>query len=377
MPSKRPMTKAAAAKKAPAAKKTAAKAAAKRAAPRGPQMNVVVAENDHLSAALADIVPESQRGTDRYLDVVQWNIEWFGARKSEEKDKVRKGLIYQILAALNADLFVFQEVAGPSSDGRYPGSLDDIAEALTASGAGNYAVYYTKAGGEQRVAMMYDRDWVRAKADVEELFPRNTHRTPDGKDAFANRTPLYGYFTARSVGEANPNAPGGMTRGAKFDFQALGVHLKAMGEGAPQRLASAKVLADWLKKTAPLMDSDAMILGDWNAAPDDDCWAPIHAMEGNGGVHFRQINDPSDFSYLWLANRQDKYVSRIDLTAMTLSSAQNVVGKAAEVIRWKPIEEVIAKAGDLTATEVRRVMEKLKEQVSDHLPTVSRFYYTT
>lgn len=377
MPTKRTMTKSAAAKKAPAAKKAVAKkAAVKRPVPRPADLRVVVAENDHLSAALADIVPEAQRGTDRYLDVVQWNIEWFGARKSEEKDKVRKGLIYQILAALNADLFVFQEVAGPSSDGRYPGSLDDIAEALTASGAGNYAVYYTKAGGEQRVAMMYDRDWVRAKADVEELFPRNTHRTPDGKDAFAGRTPLYGYFTARAVGEANPNAPGGGAVGRKFDFQALGVHLKAMGDGGPQRLASAKVLAEWLKKTAPMVDSDALILGDWNASPDDECWAPIHAMEG-AGVHFRQINDPSDFSYLWLANRQDKYVSRIDLTAMTLSSAQNVVGKAAEVIQWKPIEEVIATAGSLTATAVRRVMEKLKEQVSDHLPTVSRFYYTT
>ena len=343
-----------------------------------PKPNVVAAENDHLSAALADLVPEQHRGTDRYLDVVQWNIEWFGARKSEAKDKVRKGLIYQILAALNADLFVFQEVAGPSADGRYPGALDDIAEALTESGAGNYAVYYTAAGGEQRVAMMYDRDWVRAKTDVAELFERGTHRTPDGKDAFAGRTPLYGYFTARSVGAPNPGGEG-VTRGAKFDFQALGVHLKAMGDGGPQRLASAKVLAQWLKEEAQMVDGDAMVLGDWNAGPEDDCWAPLHALEEgpDAQVKFRSINDPSDFSYLWLANRQDKYVSHIDLTAMTLSSAQQAVGRPASVIRWKPIEEVIARAGDLTATEVRRVMQSLKEQVSDHLPTVSRFYYTT
>lgn len=81
--------------------------------------------------------------------------------------------------------------------------------------------------------------------------------------------------------------------------------------------------------------------------------------------------------YLWLVNCQEQSVIRIDLTAMTLSSATQVVGEAARVILWKPIEEVIAKAGDLTATEVRRVMNELKEQVSDHLPTVSRFYYTT
>ncbi|MCX6855783.1 MAG: endonuclease/exonuclease/phosphatase family protein [Verrucomicrobia bacterium] len=372
MPTKRPMTKTAAARKSPV---TATKVAVKRPAPRRPDPGVVVAGNDQISEAIADIVPESQRGTDRYLDVVQWNIEWFGARKSEAKDVVRKGLVFQILKALNADLFVFQEVAGPSADGRYPGSLDDIAQALTDSGAGNYAVYYTKAGGEQRVAMMYDRDWVRAKTDVEELFPRGTHEMPDGKDAFAGRTPLHGYFTARSVGAPNPN--GGVTS-SKFDFQALGVHLKAMGEGAPQRLASAQVLADWLKRTAPLTDSDAMIMGDWNAAPDDECWAPIQALEADpeSGVKFQSINDPSDFSYLWLKNRSDSYVSRIDLTAMTLSSARQVVGDAARVVRWKPIEEVIARTGDMTSTEARRVMNQLKDQVSDHLPTLSRFYFT-
>lgn len=95
--------------------------------------------------------------------------------------------------------------------------------------------------------------------------------------------PLHGYFTARSVGEANPNTPGVVTRGAKFDFQVLGIHLKAMGA---QRLVSAKVLEDLLKETAPLMDSDARILGDWTAAPDDDCWVPIHALAGNSGVPY-------------------------------------------------------------------------------------------
>ena len=54
---------------------------------------------------------------------------------------------------MNAAVFVFQGVAGPSKDGRYPGLLDSIAADLAAKGAGDYVVYYTEAGGEQRVAM--------------------------------------------------------------------------------------------------------------------------------------------------------------------------------------------------------------------------------
>jgi hypothetical protein len=77
-----------------------------------------------------------------------------------------------ILAKLHADLFVLQEVAGPTEV--RPGLLDTVAAALTAGGAGDCAVDYTKAGGEQWVAMMWDRDWLRAKADVAELFARGS-----------------------------------------------------------------------------------------------------------------------------------------------------------------------------------------------------------
>jgi endonuclease/exonuclease/phosphatase family metal-dependent hydrolase len=190
--------------------------------------------NDNLSRSFAGMVPQEYRDTDQYLNIVQWNIEWFGAQKSKDKDKRRVEVVTDILEAFNADLFVFQEVAGPSQDGRYPGVFDSIATELGTRGAGDYVVYYTKAGGEQRVAMMWDRDFIRSKTDVTDLFPRGTHKTPDGKDAFATRTPLHGLFEAR-VGEAG-----------RFDFQALGVHLKAMEDGKGQRESSAKVLAEWM-----------------------------------------------------------------------------------------------------------------------------------
>jgi len=36
--------------------------------------NVVTSANDNLSKALKDLVPPKYRGTDQFLDVVQWNV---------------------------------------------------------------------------------------------------------------------------------------------------------------------------------------------------------------------------------------------------------------------------------------------------------------
>lgn len=330
------------------------------------------ADNDHLSQAFtgARLVPERYRGTDKFLDVVQWNLEWFGASKSRLRDQNRFQLIFEILEALNADLFVFQEVVGRTET--QPGALDPIAEALTTANAGDYRVEYSGAGGEQRIAMMWDRDYVRSKIAPEDLFARGTHRTPDGKDAFATRAPLYAYFAVRE----DAIEPGGGTQ--TFDFQILGVHLKAMTEGHPQRLKSAEVLSEWLVNESPRTDSDAVILGDWNAPPDDPCWKPFHDLEEQpeGRVKFREINDPSDYSYLWLRNRSDKFLSRIDLTAMTLSSFRQVEGQAARVVLWQPVEETLARAGGWKAAEAVRLLKRVKEEVSDHLPVISRFYWT-
>jgi hypothetical protein len=278
--------------------------------------------------------------------------------------------------SLNADLFVFQEIAGPSADGRYEGALDEVARQLTARGAGHYVVFYTQAGGEQRVAMMWDRDWLRAKGEVTDLFPRGTHMMPGGpgerpRDAFAGRTPLYGHFTARVPSESSE-----LERTSEnFEFQVLGVHLKAMGDGHPQRLKSSEVLVDWYRNDAMAVDSDVLIMGDFNAPPSEErSFKPFWDLEASGEAGFRSLNDESDFSYMWLRNQTDKFVSRIDLTVASLSS-QKRAEKLAQPIRWKPIEETLAVAGNLKDTKVREVLHAIKENLSDHLPCVSRFYF--
>lgn len=150
-----------------------------------------------------------------------------------------------------------------------------------------------------------------------------------------------------------------------------------MGDGHVQRLASARVLANWLSLEAAEVGADALILGDWNAPPDDPCWKPFHDLEiaQPEAVRFREINDPSDFTYLWLRNQTTKFVSRIDLAAVSLASDTQpdnaLLGRA---IRWKPINEAIARAGNMKDREVRQVLAQVKETISDHLPVISRFY---
>ncbi len=331
--------------------------------------DVLTSENDGLAPALCSLVPDEYIDSDSYLNIVQWNMEWFGAAKSKPRDKKRYKLVRDILATFNADVFVLQEVAGPSLDGRYRGVLDSLAEELTAMGRGDYRVEYTTAGGEQRVAAMWDRDFVHAKSEVTDLFERGKYQRKGEKDPFGGRTPLYGYFEGRVVTKGEQDAD-------RIDLQLLGVHLKAMADGLPQRQESARILIDWLNRTAPTIDSDVLIMGDWNAAPDDPSWDPIREEEAkNARIHFSDINDPSDFSYLWLANKSDKYVSKIDLTAMTLSSETQPPDEVARVVRWKPITEALQQAGHLTDSSVRNVMSELKEQVSDHLPTITRFFF--
>ena len=84
--------------------------------------------HDNMSKSFENMVPEQYKDTDQFLNIVQWNIEWFGAQKSTARDKRRVELVTDILEAFNADLFVFQEVAGPSKDGRYDGVLDGISK---------------------------------------------------------------------------------------------------------------------------------------------------------------------------------------------------------------------------------------------------------
>jgi endonuclease/exonuclease/phosphatase family metal-dependent hydrolase len=308
--------------------------------------------NDNISKAFEalNLVPDEYRGTERFLDVVAWNLRWFNA-----DEKARVDNVTGVLAQINADIFVFEEIQD--------GALDGVRDRLLELKAGTYKVAYGTTGGDQRVAIMYDTTWVRAKDDVGELLSRGQVKTAEGKDVFP-RLPLRGYFVGLAEQET-----------WAFDFQLVGVHLKSqMGSdhGEPQRRMAAEWLATWLDRDAALVDADVVVMGDWNEPPSADTWSAIKNLEDQGRARFASINDDSSISHLMYQNKTT-YGSRLDLQAVSVAASRALVGNAA-VVRWKSLDQVLADGGGAKA--LKAYIKNIRENVSDHMPIISRFYWT-
>ena len=309
-----------------------------------------IIENDNVGRGFLGLVPNGLEGNDTYVDIVTWNIWYF-----HDRDEKRVDTITDVLEGLNADILVLQEVGH--------GSLDIVAEKLKERGAGCYQVHYGTTGGSQRVAIMFDMDWIRLKDDVRELYKRNEIISPQsGKDAFP-RLPLWGYFTALPITQLSQ----------PFDFQLLGLHLKSKrGGGADQREMAGNTLAYWLENQAPRVDSDVIMTGDWNNSPDSKDWKALKELESQGHILFEKINDNSDFSYLYYKNRR-QIGSRIDLTAVSVASSDQIAEQP-DVVLWKPLEDFLNE--NPRRTEIIEYFNILKRGVSDHLPVITRFTFT-
>jgi endonuclease/exonuclease/phosphatase family metal-dependent hydrolase len=296
--------------------------------------------NDNLSRYLSDFIPDELEGSDRFLDIITWNIKFFNNRDPQRVEDIRS-----IMQELNADIFVLQEIEA--------GALDEVAEALTFAGAGLYKTAYGTTGGDQRVAFMYDTEWVKASVDIEELFLKeNLIVQVDGmeKPVFP-RLPLHTTFVAYR--EAEP-----------FDFHLVGVHLKSQrGGGSEQRTLAAERLAQWI--TSEISDEDAIVVGDWNAPPERPEWEAIRKLESQGVLNFAGWNtadEENEASFLGSGNRR----SRLDLIVFT-ETIQPPEQTEATVINWNA----------LLATDFSpRILETVVARISDHLPVLTRFYFS-
>ena len=304
--------------------------------------------NDHLSAAFIKnkMIPPSLRGTDEFLDIVTWNIRFF-----HNRDRKRVDRIVDILAGLNADIIVLQEIENLA--------MDVVADELRRVEAGFYKTAYGTTGGDQRVCMLYDLDFIRAKDDITELFGKGTILSDDGKDAFP-RLPLRGYFV-------------GLTSEDPFDFQLLGLHLKSQrGGGDSQRVRSAQALREWLETTGTREDSDVIMIGDWNAPPSADPWEPLRELEATRAVKFQSINNESEISHLMYKSKNN-LGSRLDLNLISMSASEKMK-EPPKVVRWEPLEKFIE--GNPRAAAIKEFLAAVREDVSDHLPVVTRFFFT-
>ncbi|MBM3487261.1 MAG: hypothetical protein FJX67_11625 [Alphaproteobacteria bacterium] len=267
-----------------------------------------IAANDRLSRILVDLVPREFRGTDRYLDVVNWNIRYFNAR---DPDRVRQ--ITRVLKEINGDIFVLQEIED--------GALEDVVAALIAGGDGLYKAVYGTTGGDQRVAFVYDTEWVKAKQDTAELFADEPAYIAGTRKRVFPRLPLHNQFVGRAKSRA-------------FDFHLIGVHLKSQRAGAAgddgtvQRQASALRLARWFGEDIE-DERDVIVAGDWNAAPDRPEWDPMHALEADGKMRFGSWNAGAEASHFYKSGKG----TRLDLVVVSAEAEKSAKDKAARVIR--------------------------------------------
>ncbi|MDC0833061.1 endonuclease/exonuclease/phosphatase family protein [Geitlerinema sp. CS-897] len=303
---------------------------------------------DRISQALQDFVPDVYQGSDEYLDIITWNVRFFN-----DLDPERVRIVRQIFEELNADIFVLQEVA--------EGSLDGIADELTQRGAGFYETIYGLSGGDIRVAFLYDTEWVRATTEPEELFAEDSPTVQVGrvrKPVFP-RYPLQTRFVALSA-PGSPEPP--------FDFHLVGVHLKSQRDSRrghrseEQRTAAAKLLAEWLQNEA--VDEDVIIAGDWNASPFQSEWEVLRNLEAAGQLRFANWNHDSEGSHFFSSG----YSSRLDFIAVT-SQVEGVetLQERSKVINWNLL---------LENGVSQSLREQLRSKISDHLPVLTRFYFT-
>src|SRR6185369_9720556 len=83
---------------------------------------------DQISRYLAKkgLVPKNFRDTDKFVDVVSWNLRWF-----DHRDTRRIEAITEVMAEMNSDLFVLTEVA---EDGALTEIVDKLAHRRAATG---------------------------------------------------------------------------------------------------------------------------------------------------------------------------------------------------------------------------------------------------
>lgn len=297
------------------------------------------AENDRISEALNGFIPDALEGTDRFLDIVTWNIKWFNLQ-----DERRLGVIAQIMSEINADVFILQEIEA--------GAMDPVADMLKRNGAGYYKIAQGSNGGDQRVTIMYDMEFVRTTANPSELYTDDpVVDTGATRKPIFPRRPLLTPLTVKA-GEEEP-----------FDFHLVGVHLKSQrqdrngDDGSNQRRAAAERLAHWMTTEVP--DDDAIIAGDWNAVSSKPEFKVIRDLEAAGQVRFESFAAQNEASHFFKSGKG----TRLDYIVVS-AGASKVAKDRSVVLPWT---EYLKQGPSALASII--------DTVSDHMPVLSRFYF--
>jgi endonuclease/exonuclease/phosphatase family metal-dependent hydrolase len=145
------------------------------------------------------------------------------------------------------------------------------------------------------------------------------------------------------------------------------------GGGGLQRQLAAQKLSNWLEIEAPKVDADVIMTGDWNQTPDSPAWEPLRQMEKRGEALFTSLNNKNEISHLMYKNKNE-FGTRLDLCAVSISASKELEEKKSSVIRWKSLDDLLASSPD--SKKLKTYIQEVSDNISDHMPVVTRFYFT-
>ncbi|APD07669.1 hypothetical protein UJ101_02168 [Flavobacteriaceae bacterium UJ101] len=236
---------------------------------------------------------------DRTLDVVTWNIEWFGdesnspAAGNPDSDAIQKDKAKQIITDLNADIYTVEEIADPTLFTQLVSELEGYDFVL--SDATSYP--NDTEGVKQQVGFIYNTTTITPKST--KVLLESIHPYYNGGDASSlndfpsdDKTRFFASGRLPFLMTADVTIDGTTE---EIDFVAL--HARANSGSAPQerydmRKFDVEVLKDSLDTY--YADRNVIISGDFN----DDVDVTVADISTTTTSYDDYIQDPSNYTVL-------------------------------------------------------------------------------
>jgi endonuclease/exonuclease/phosphatase family metal-dependent hydrolase len=277
------------------------------------------------------------RGTASTLDLVTWNLEFFGSTSggpSDEAGQLRH--MREVIFGTDADLWAVEEVSNESAFqslvAQLPGYSGLLANDPT---VGNGPAFYNDFGGtEQKVGIIF-------KDDVVEIVSAQVVLTDRDFD-FAGRPPLE--IRARvSVG------------GVAREVTLIVLHAKAGSavESWERRASAAVALKDYLDDRWP--DDPVWVLGDWNDDVDE-------SITSGRDTPYRPFVD-ADPSWIFVS---EPLSAAGETSILGFSDVIDHILASDESMAWY-------EPGSVLVYRVDDFIPEYETTTSDHLPVLARF----
>ncbi|TVZ28335.1 putative secreted protein (Por secretion system target) [Gillisia sp. Hel_I_86] len=304
---------------------------------------------------------DSSISKDLTLDVVTWNIEWFGDEantpvyNNPNSDEIQKNKVKTILLDLDADIIGVEEIADDVLFGQMVSEMEGYDYVLS------NATSYPDSPGGQKIGFIYRTDVVSVKS-TRAMFT-SVHPYYDGDGSLladypesADRFYASGRLPFMMEADVNLN---GQTKNINF----VGLHARANGSTNSQsRYDMRKYDVGILKDSLDMYYSDknVMILGDYNDDVDVTVADGVNSTESTYQVYG---NDTKNYNILTAILSEQGFRSyafrenMIDHIMVTTELSDNFVDGSARVHYEYYDSEYTTTASDHFPVSVRMILK--------------------